>query len=111
MSATLQIAAIMLAAAAPQAGDTRPLRLQIERDGAHTVIRVVGAAEKQMSAAYDLQVASAGNRSVQKGVAHLQPGVRTIVATVRLGGEAPASAKLRVRPDASSEYEEDARAR
>ena len=108
MSITLQVAAIIFAAGASTANGTNPLRLQIDRDGDATVIQVVGVAESATSASYNLEVGSAGNRSVQKGVAHLQPGVRTVVTTVRLGGPAPASAKLTVKPSEAPEYYEEA---
>lgn len=108
MSTTLHIAALLFAAGASStANDARPLCLQIDRDGDATIIQVVGAARSATSASYNLEVGSAGNRSVQKGVAHLQPGVRTVVATVRLGGQAPASAKLTVNPSAAPEYHEE----
>ena len=108
MSVTLTVAAMIFAAGASSAANAvRPLRLEINRDGGATIIRVVGATETPTSASYNLEVGSAGNRSVQTGVAHLQPGVQSIVATVRLGGQAPASAKLTVNPSAASEYREE----
>jgi hypothetical protein len=109
MSITLQVAAMIFAAGASStANGTKPLRLQIDRVGDATVVQVVGVAESATTASYNLEVGSAGNRSVQKGVAHLQPGVRTVVTTVRLGGPAPASAKLTVKPSAAPEYYEEA---
>ena len=108
MSATLQIAAMLLAAGASSTGnDARPLRLHIDSDGDATIIQVVGAAGSATSASYKLEVGSAGNLSVQNGVAHLRPDVRTVVATVRLGARAPASAKLTVNPSAASEYHDE----
>ena len=108
MPTSLDILCILLAAGTSQgADDVRPLRLHVEREGNATIVQVVGTAAAPVSASYDLQVTSGGNRSVQRGVAKLQPGVRTTVATLRLNAERPARARLTVSSPVVAEYHEE----
>ena len=107
MSGLLQIAAILFASAAQQPGSQmKPLRLHVEQQGNATIIRVMGLASAPSSVPYDLQVTDGGNRSRQRGVARLQAGVPTTVATVRLMSSPRLSATLNVKPSANPEYDE-----
>ena len=108
MLGLLQIAAILLASANPQAGsEMKPLRLHVEQQGAATTIRIIGLASVPSSVPYELQVTDGGNRSTQRGVAHLQAGVQGTVATVRLVSNPRLSAKLKVKPPTEAEYDEE----
>ena len=108
MPGLLQIAAILLASAAPPSGSQmKPLRLHVEQRGHATIIRVIGLANAPSSVSYDLQVTDGGNRSTQRGVAHLQAGVQSTVATVRLVSNGGLSAKLKVKPLTEAEYDEE----
>jgi hypothetical protein len=102
-----QLAAILLASAVHQpTSPMKPLRLQVEQQGDATTIRIIGLANEPSSVSYALEVTDGGNRSTQRGVAHLQAGVRATVATVRLVSNRRLSAKLKVRPLAGAEYDE-----
>ena len=108
MPGLLQIAAILLASAAPPpVSQMKPLRLHVEQQGGATIIRVSGLANAPSSVPYELQVTAGGNRSTQRGVAHLQAGVQTTVATVRLASNSGLSAKLNVKPPTEVEYDEE----
>jgi hypothetical protein len=107
MPGLLQIAAILLASAAqPPGSQMKPLRLHVEQQGDATIIRVIGLANAPSSVPYDLQVTDGGNRSTQRGVAHLQAGIQATVATVRLVSNRGLSARLNVKPPAEAEYDE-----
>lgn len=98
MPSLLQITAILLAAAATPAGNPmKPLKLHVGHQGDANVIRVVGLSDKASSIPYDLQVTDGGNRSVQRGIAHLHPGVQTTVATVTLVSDRRIAAELKVK--------------
>ena len=102
-----QIAAILLASTVQQpSSEVKPLRLHVEQQGDATIIRVIGLANAPASVPYDLQVTDGGNRSTQRGVAHLQAGVQATVATVRLVSSPRLSATLNVKPSAKPEYHE-----
>lgn len=104
----LQIAAILASAAASSGNPMKPLQLNVEQQGKATVIRVIGFSDRASSVPYALHVTAGGNRSVQRGVAHLQPRVQATVATVRLVSNRPLSAKLTVQPG-ETEYTEQFR--
>lgn len=86
------------AAAAPH-----PVRLEIEQAGADTTILVVGEAAEPVQATYELAVDGASTVR-QSGNATLRPGTRTVVARVRIGGDAGWRAELRVTPRGGAPY-------
>lgn len=107
MPGLLQVAAILLASVTTQPGSQmKPLRLHIEQQGDATTIRIIGLTNEPASIPYDLRVTSEGNKSRQRGVAHLQAGVSTTVATVRVMASRRLSATLNVKPSANPEYDE-----
>ena len=111
MSNLMQIAAVLLPFTALQPGSpAKPLRLHVERQGEATVIRIDGLSTVASSVPYDLQVTNGDNRSRPRRVAHLRPGVRSTVATVRLVSKGGVLAELDVGPGADPAYREEFRA-
>ncbi len=102
----LQFAALVVSSASPQQKDTaRPLTMRVDEDGSATVVNLIGISDYACSVSYDLEVSQGGNRSIQRGVARLHPGLTTTVATVRLAPH-PLYARLAVKPCGLKEYEE-----
>ena len=102
----LVMAVAFAAAGTLTSNATRPLHLTVEEQGATTILRVVGAANELSSVAYDLEVTDGGNRSVQRGVAHLDARTETTVVTVRLTPRGQLLARLNVQPVGAASYAE-----
>lgn len=95
---------------AAASGHASPIRLEAEPVDAGVRLRVIGLSPVACEASYELEAAgdTGGNRSTQRGTAHLRPGVETVLSTTVLGGEAAGkwSATLRVEDCGGRRYEE-----
>jgi hypothetical protein len=100
-------AALLASVTSTAAAPLKPLHLHVEQDGKVTIFRVVGLSHEASSVSYDLQVTDGRNRSDQRGLAHLQPGIQSTVATVRVASGAGLSAKLNVQTSAGAGYIEE----
>jgi len=108
-------APILLAALAAVPAAERPIALLAEPNGEGALIQVVAAGDR-IHAAYDatytLEVTSdldsGGNRSVQRGRAHIAPGDTNLFISLRLGRVTPGNweARLTVEPGDGAAYEE-----
>jgi hypothetical protein len=97
-------AAILASATSATATPMKPLHLHVEQEGKLTIFRVVGLSDAASSVSYDLQVMDGRNRSDQRGIAHLQAGIQSTVATVRVVSGAGLSARLNVKTSADAGY-------
>ena len=107
-------ASILFAAAAAHAAQApvRPVRLQTEPVAGTELLSVVGESHVACSARYRLEVtagaAGSANRSIQSGVAQLQPGRRVTLVNLRLAGQGSpkVSAILTVEPCGGQPYQQ-----
>lgn len=107
MPALFHLAAAFFASAASStAAPMKPLHLHVEQQGKMTIFRVVGLADAASSVSYDLQVTDGRNRSDQRGIAHLQAGIQSTIATVRVISGPDLSAKLNVKTATDTTYVE-----
>ncbi|PWG01909.1 curli-like amyloid fiber formation chaperone CsgH [Sphingosinicella humi] len=93
------------------ASEAVPIRLAAEPVGEGVRLTVIGDSDVAMTARYSLEVVASegGNRSVQRGEAHLQPGRAATLATVTLGqADRGWSAILKVSPEGGAAYERSA---
>jgi len=95
---------------ATASGPASPIRLEVEPVDAGVRLRVVGLSPVACEARYELEASgdTGGNRSTQRGSAHLRPGVESVLSTTVLGGEIAGkwSATLRVEDCDGRRFEE-----
>ena len=105
------LAVLAAAMTGAPASEAVPIRLAAEPVGEGVRLSVIGDSDVAMTARYSLEVVASegGNRSVQRGEAHLQPGRAATLATVTLGQAGRGwSAILKVSPEGGAPYERSA---